>query len=178
MLAWGCRRGDEQAVTVVPSDPRPEVVEVPADPFGASNPAYEKLREVTDAALAMRWSGSLDDFAPWLEEQTSSVERALGLLKALRVGPLDVYAVANARIAMVYEHIAIALAEASHIAKAEGFDASWRDRDTLIWERAQSFWARCVRSCRLGGTHLDAWDLRCRAGLADTELHLAPAPTR
>ena len=46
----------------------------------------------------MAWSGELEDFAPWLEEETVAVERALNLLKALRVGPRDVYAVANGRI--------------------------------------------------------------------------------
>ena len=148
---------------------------VPQDPFGASSAAYQRLREHTDAALASPWDGELDRFAPWLEEQTVAVEQSLHLLKALRVGPADVYAVANGRIALVYTQIAEALTEASRIAEAEGHEADWTGQQQLIWEQAQAFWFRCFRGCGTGGAHLDAWDLRCRTGLADSEANTAPS---
>jgi hypothetical protein len=172
-LLLGCNRGKEQAVTIVPHEARPDANAVPGDPFGSSSAAYERLREVTDAALALPWNGELESFAPWLEEQTVAVERSLNLLKALRVGPRDVYAVANGRIALVYEHIAVALTEASKVAETAGYDPDWRGQEGHIWEQADAFWARCVRGCSTGGTHLDAWDLRCRSGLANTEAKLA-----
>lgn len=151
---------------------------VPEDPFGSASAAYVRLREVTDAALAAPWDGDLETFTPWLEEQTVAVERSLNLLKALRVGPRDVYAVANGRIALVYTHIATALTEASVIADAEGYEADWTDQESLIWQQAEAFWSRCVRGCNSGGTHLDAWDLRCRSGLADSAMksELYPLP--
>ncbi len=173
-LAGGCQRGKQQAVIIEPSSAQLDSQAVPAEPFGSASAAYERLREVTDAALALKWSGALDDFAPWLEEQTVAVERALALLKALRVGPLDVYAVANGRIAMVYDGIATALTQASAEAEAAGFDADWKDEEGRVWEQAISFWARCVRGCSTGGTHLDAWDLRCRSGLANSQVKLSP----
>jgi hypothetical protein len=168
MLALGCNRNKNDAVTIVPGKDATDPNTVPSDPFGASSGAYERLREVTDAALATPWSGNLDDFAPWLEEQTVAVERSLSLLKALRVGPRDIYAVANGRIALVYEHIATALTEASVLAESRGADADWKGQEARIWEQANAFWARCVRGCSTGGTHLDAWDLRCRHGLANS----------
>lgn len=169
MLALACNRGKQQAVRIEPHDVRRDSQAVPGDPFGSSSAAYERLREVTDAALASSWSGELESFAPWLEEQTVAVERSLSLLKALRVGPIDVYAVANGRIALVYEHIAVALTDASRVAEAEGYDSDWKGQEGRIWEQANAFWARCVRGCNMGGTHLDAWDLRCRAGLANSQ---------
>lgn len=165
-LLLACNRGKEQAVTVVPHEVSTNADAVPGDPFGSSSAAYERLREVTDAALAAPWSGELESFGPWLEEQTIAVERSLNLLKAIRVGPRDIYAVANGRIALVYEHIALALTEASRVAKQAGYDADWKGQEDLIWDQANAFWTRCVRGCSTGGTHLDAWDLRCRAGLA------------
>lgn len=168
LLVQGCQRGKEQAVIIVPSAMQPSPRSVPADPFGTANPAYSKLREVTDAALANRWSGSLDDFAPWLEAQTAAVERALGLLKVLRVGSRDVYAVANGRIAMVYEHIAMAMTRASKAAEAAGSSPDWKNEQARVWDQAHAFWARCARDCSAEGAHLDAWDLRCRAGRADS----------
>ena len=156
-----------------PSQLAPDAV--PQDPFGASSPAYQRLRERTDAALASPWDGELDRFAPWLEEQTVAIEQSLHLLKALRVGPSDIYAVANGRIALVYTQIAEALTEASHIAEGEGREADWTGQQNLIWEQAQAFWSRCVRGCSTGGAHLDAWDLRCRNGLADSEAKTAPS---
>ena len=142
---------------------------MPVDPFGASSPAYEELKEVTDAALANRWDGALESFAPWLEEQTVAVERALRMMKGIRVGPQDVYAVSNGRIAAVYEHIASTLIEATALAESKGHVAEWTGQQALIWEQAAAFWARCVRGCGMSGPHLDAWDLRCRAGLARSE---------
>jgi hypothetical protein len=171
-LMLACQRGKEQAVLIDPSAMQTDADAVPGDPFGSSNAAYAKLREVTDAALASKWNSRLDDFAPWLEEETVAVERALALLKALRVGPLDVYAVANGRIAMVYDQIAAALTRASKEAADAGFDADWKGEEGRVWEQANAFWARCVRGCSMGGTHLDAWDLRCRTGLANSEAKL------
>jgi hypothetical protein len=147
---------------------------VPGDPFGSSSAAYEQLREVTDAALANPWDGKLESFADWLETQTVSVERSLRMLKAIRVGPQDVYAVANGRIAMVYDQIAESLTEASAIAEAEGHEADWTGQQDLIWEQSTAFWARCVRGCGMSGAHLDAWDLRCRSGLADSQAKTDP----
>lgn len=172
----GCGRGKEQAVTIVPREVEVDSRSVPGDPFGASSAAYERLREVTDEALATPWSGELDELAPWLEEQTIAVERSLALLKALRVGPMDVYAVANGRIALVYEHVATALTEGSDVAEASGYESDWRGQEDLIWDRANAFWARCVRSCGTEGAHLDAWRLRCRVGAADTEARLSGEP--
>jgi len=174
LLVLGCQRGKEQAVVIVPSDLQINVNSIPADPFGTSNPAYTKLREVTDGALANQWSGTLDDFAPWLEAETVAVERALGLLKALRVGPRDVYAVANGRIAMLYEHIAMTMTRASEAAESAGSSPDWKDEETRVCEQAQSFWARCARDASGEGTHLDAWDLRCRAGLANSRAQAGP----
>ncbi len=143
---------------------------MPGDPFGSASPAYARLVEVTDAALAMNWSGALEDFALWLEEETVVIERSLDLLKALRVGPGDVYAVANGRIAMLYEHIAVALTEASLVAEAAGFDADWKGQEGRVWQQANAFWSRCARGCSTRGTHLDAWDLRCRKGRAHSQV--------
>ena len=171
-LALGCQRGKEQAVVVDPRAIEARSHAVPADPFGSASGAYTALRDVTDAAVALKWSGALEDFAPWLEEETVSVERALALLKALRVGSRDVYAVANGRIAMVYDQIAIALTRASEEAAEAGFDADWTGQEGRLWEQANAFWARCARGCSTGGTHLDAWDLRCRAGLVNSQVKL------
>jgi hypothetical protein len=173
-LVLGCQRGKKQAVVIVPSYMPMDTTAVPGDPFGSSSGAYTKLREVTDAARAMTWSGNLEDFASWLEEETVAVERALGLLKALRVGLPDVYAVANGRIAMVYDHIAVALTEATQVAEAAGLEADWKGEERRVWEQSNAFWARCVRGCSTGGTHLDAWGLRCRTGLANTQAILVP----
>ncbi len=173
-LALGCQRGKEQAVVIEPSSVRAYDRASPVDPFGAGTGAYAALRDATDAALALDWSGELDDFAAWLDEETDLVERALALLKALRVGPGDVYAVANGRIANVYERIAAALTQASAEAAAAGFDADWKDQEGRLWEQANAFWARCARGCSTGGPHLDAWDLRCRAGLGNSQAKLAP----
>jgi len=173
-LTIGCGSAQEEGVTVVPD---PELIPadgVPGDPFGASSAAYERLREVTDAALETPWDGTLESFATWLEQQTVSVERSLTLLKAIRVGPQDVYAVANGRIAMVYTQIASALSEASVLADSEGYVADWTGQQDVIWEQATAFWARCVRGCGMSGPHLDAWDLRCRTGLAESEAKTSP----
>jgi len=173
-LALGCQRGKNQAVVIEPSSVRAYDRQSPVDPFGAGTGAYAALRDATDAALALDWSGELDDFAPWLDEETDLVERALALLKGLRVGSGDVYAVANGRIANVYERIATALTQASAEAEAAGFDADWKDQEGRLWEQANAFWARCTRGCSTGGPHLDAWDLRCRAGLTNSQAKLTP----
>jgi len=170
----GCQRGKEHAVVIEPNALQASPNPVPADPFGSSSGAYTKLREVTDAALAVKWSGALEDFGPWLEDETVAVERALGLLKALRVGQLDVYSVANGRIAMVYDHIAIALTEASQVAEAAGLDSDWKGEEGRVWQQANAFWARCARGCSTGGTHLDAWDIRCRNGFTNSQMKLVP----
>jgi len=164
VLLLSCRRGKEQAVAIAPSNSPMDPSAVPSDPFGAASPAYAALREVADEALARSWDGQLPSFAGWLEQETVAVERALSLLKALRVGARDEYAVANARIALVYEHIARGLTEASAAAEAAGYDADWKDQQGRIREQAHAFWMRCVRLCSTGGAHLDAWDLRCRYG--------------
>ena len=166
MLA--CGRGKEQAVVIEPHVMQAGATSVPGDPFGSASPAYAKLVEVTDAAYAKPWNGELEDFAPWLEEETVAVERALALLKAIRVGPRDVYAVANGRIAIVYDNIADALTEASRLAEEAGFEAEWKGQEGRLWEQSNAFWGRCARGCSTGGTHLDAWELRCRAGQANS----------
>lgn len=171
-LLLGCRGAKKQAVSVVPEVAQADSNAIPRDPFGSASPAYDELKEVTDGALALPWSGKLDEFAPWLEAETVAIERALRMLKALRVGPHDVYAVANGRIALVYERIALALTHASKEAEAAGQEADWKGQQDRIWEQASSFWARCVRGCTLGGAHLDAWDLRCRGGLANSQAKL------
>ena len=173
-LALGCQRGKEQAVVIQPGAVQHDSQAIPSDPFGSASAAYTALHEVTNAALASKWTGELESFAPWLEEQTVAVERALALLKALRVGPGDVYAVANGRIALVYDQIATALTRASEEATAAGFNADWKDQEGRIWEEANAFWARCARGCSTGGAHLDAWDLRCRAGQANSRAKLTP----
>lgn len=175
-LLVGCQRGKENAVVIEPSTIHRQAGAAPADPFGASSGAYTKLRGVTDEALARRWTGRLDEFPEWLEEETVAIERSLGLLKALRVGPGDQYAVANARIAMLYDHIALGLADATRAAEAVGHDADWKGQQARIWLQASSFWARCVRGCSASGTHLDAWDLRCRRGLANSQANLELSP--
>ncbi len=168
----GCQRGAEQAVVIVPSAMKPAANSVPGDPFGSASPAYARLGEVTTAALAVNWGGTLEDFAPWLENETVAVERALNLLKAIRTGPRDVYAVANGRIAMVYDHIAVALTKASQMAEAAGLDADWKGQEGRLWEQSNAFWGRCARDCSTGGTHLDAWDLWCRNRLANSRAKL------
>lgn len=164
----GCQRSKKQAVVIDPNTMQTRATAVPRDPFGSASPAYAKLVEVTDAAYAKPWSGALEEFAPWLEEETVAVERALALLKPLRTGPIDVYAVANGRIAIVYDNIADALTEASRLAEAAGFDADWRGQEGRLWEQSSAFWGRCVRGCSLEGAHLDAWELRCRTGQANS----------
>lgn len=176
-LSLGCRRSKDQAVTIVPHQTQADPESLPVDPFGSSSPAYERLREVTDAAQARPWSGKLEDFAPWLEAQTVSIERALGLLKALRVGAPDIYAVANGRIAAVYEDIATALTVASALAEAGGHDPDWKDQEDRIWAQANAFWQRCARGCGIAGAHLDAWELRCGHGLASTTTKLEGLPS-
>ena len=171
---FACQRGGKEAVTIVPSSPQTQADAVPGDPFAPSSSAYGKLREVTDAALAQPWDGELESFAPWLEEQTVAVERSLALLKALRVGPQDVYAVANGRIALVYEQIAVAMTEATPLAEAAGDPSDWKGQEARIWEQAYGFWARCARLCSAGGAHLDAWDLRCSEGMANSQAKLEP----
>ncbi|MGD8317737.1 MAG: hypothetical protein PVH21_17975 [Myxococcales bacterium] len=166
LLAAACSRGGESAVVIEPSLAVSENDGVPVEPFGAPSPAYAQLRDVTDAALGLPWDGELESFAPWLEEETASIERALALLKALRATAGDEYAVANARIALVYERIAQALTDASATADAVGYDADWKDQQGLIQEQANAFWARCVRLCGVAGPQLDAWDLRCQRGLS------------
>jgi hypothetical protein len=175
-LLSSCNRGKNQSVTIAPHGAQVDADAMPGDPFGSASAAYLRLKEVTDDAIARPWNGALEDFAPWLEAQTVAIERSLGLLKPLRVGPLDVYAVANGRVAFVYEDIAMALTEASALAAKEGFDADWKDQQDRIWEQAQAFWARCVRGCSVGGSHLDAWDLRCGHGLANSSAKLEPLP--
>lgn len=168
-LVAACQRGGEEAVVVSPDRLPSEPTEVPVDPFGAASPAYAELRNVTDATLSDAWSGRLEDFAPWLERQTEAIERARSLLKALRVGPQDEYAVALARIALVYEHVVRGLTDASAAAQAVGYEADWRDQQGLVEEQAASFWMRCVHLCGQAGAHVDAWALRCRRGLAESQ---------
>lgn len=173
LLTSSCRRGNDQAVTIVPHQLALDPERMPADPFGSPGAAYDRLREITDQALAMRWNLELETLSPWLEQQTIAVEESLHLLKALRVGPRDVYAVANGRVAIVYEQIAVALTRGSALADQLGFTAEWKDQQDLIWERTSAFWTRCVRGCGSAGPHVDAWELRCRAGL-DKSLRKSP----
>jgi hypothetical protein len=175
-LLSACNRSKDKSVSITPHGVQVDSDAMPGDPFGSASAAYLRLKEVTDAAVGRPWSGSLEDFAPWLEAQTVAIERSLGLLKPLRVGPPDVYAVANGRVAFVYEGIAMALTEASALAAAEGFEADWKDQEDRIWEQAQAFWARCLRGCSVGGSHLDAWDLRCAHGLGNSSAKLEALP--
>ena len=168
-----CQRSDNEAVTIVPSPPQTQADAAPGDPFAPSSSAYSKLCEVTEGALATPWDGRLESFAPWLEGQTVAVERSLALLRALRVGAQDVYAVANGRVALVYEQIAIAMTEATPLAEAAGDDSDWKGQQARIWEQAYGFFARCARLCGLAGAHLDAWDLRCSEGRANSQAKLA-----
>lgn len=148
--------------------------EVPSDPFGAPGQAYERLHQITDDARTTRWSGRVEDLAAWLEGETVAVEQSLSLMKTLRLGAGDVYAVANGRIALVYEHIASTLTEAEDLVKDRDLDLDWIGQQAVLWERANAFWARCARGCSLGGPYLDVWALRCRAGVGETAAKLKP----
>jgi hypothetical protein len=166
LLLLACRRGSEETVIISPDRLRAAVPPIPSEPFGAPSPAYAQLRDVTDAALALSWNGRLESFAEWLEEETVAVERARVLLKVLRAGARDEYAVANGRIGLVYERIALAMTDASAAANAGGYEADWKDQQALIEEQGRAYFSRCARLCGTGGAHLDAWDLRCQRGLA------------
>ena len=163
---------------IVP-EPSAMLPEIPADPFGSPGPAYDRLREVTDAARAATWSGEINELAGWLEAETLAVEQSLALMKSLRFGAADVYAVANGRVALLYEHIARTLSEAEPLAKRHDLDFDWLGQEGLLWERANALWGRCVNGCALAGPYLDAWELRCRAGVDETQAKtaslLAPA---
>lgn len=172
-VAVGCTRGDDAEVAI---EPRPEVMlpDVPSDPFGAPSLAYEQLRAITDTARTTDWDGNVDALAGWLEEQTQAVEQCLALMKALRVGAADVYAVANGRVALVYEHIASTLTDAEHAVKDPELDYDWIGQQSVLWERANGFWARCARGASLSGPYLDVWELRCEAGEKETAARIAP----
>jgi hypothetical protein len=57
----GCQRGKQQAVVIEPNAIQSSSTSVPGDPFGSASPAYARLVEVTDAAVAAKWSGALED---------------------------------------------------------------------------------------------------------------------
>ncbi|MEM8609685.1 MAG: hypothetical protein AAGF92_21480 [Myxococcota bacterium] len=156
--------------------PSPDVMlpEVPSDPFGAPSLAYEQLRSTTDTARTTDWNGNVDDLAAWLEAQTQAVEQSLALMKALRVGASDVYAVANGRVALVYDHIASTLTEAEARVKDRELDFDWIGQQSVLWEQANGFWARCARGASLGGPYLDVWELRCEAGEKETAVRINP----
>lgn len=171
-LLAACNRNNEPPVMIVP-EPSAMLPEIPSDPFGSPGPAYDRLREVTDTALAATWSGQIDELADWLEAETVAVEQSLALMKSLRFGAADVYAVANGRVALLYEHIARTLSEAEPLAKRRGLDFDWIGQAGLLWQRANAFWGRCVNGCVLAGPYLDSWELRCRAGVEETDAKTA-----
>jgi hypothetical protein len=171
ILLVGCQRGNEPPVAIAP-DPDVMLPDVPSDPFGTPGAAYDRLRQVTDTARTAVWSEQVDDLAAWLEGQTLAVEQSLGLMKALRLGAGDVYAVANGRIALVYEHIASTLTEAELVVTDRSLD--WIGQQTVLWAQANAFWARCERGCSFGGPYLDVWELRCQAGVEETDAKLLP----
>lgn len=172
-LLGGCQRSNEPPVTIVP-DSKVMLPDVPADPFGAPGRAYERLRQITDDARTTPWSGQVDELATWLENETAAVEQSLALMKTLRLGAGDVYAVANGRVALLYEHIAATLTEAEVLVKDLDLELDWIGEQAVLFERANGFWARCARGCGVGGPYLDAWELRCRAGADETAAKLAP----
>ena len=171
ILLVGCQRSNEPPVAISP-DPVVMLPDVPSDPFGTPGAAYDRLRQVTDAARTTIWSGQVDELAAWLEGETTAVERSLALMKTIRLGAGDVYAVANGRIALLYEHIASTLTEAEVLVKDRDLD--WIGQQAVLWERANGFWARCERGCNLGGPYLDVWELRCQAGVEETAAKLVP----
>lgn len=170
ILLVGCLRGNGPPVAIAPA-PVAMLPDVPSDPFGTPGAAYDRLHEITDAARTMIWSGKVEDLAAWLESETTTVERSLALMKTLRLGAGDVYAVSNGRIALLYEHIASTLTEAELLVTDRDLD--WIGQQALLWERANGFWARCERGCDLGGPYLDVWQLRCEAGIEETAAKLA-----
>jgi len=181
-LLLGCQRGGDSPVTIVP-DATVRPPNVPSDPFGAPGVAYDRLRAITDQARERSWDGNVETLADWLELETQAVEQALALMKTLRVGAPDVYAVANGRVALVYEHIAGTLVEAEPLVRARELEYDdWVGQEAVLFERANAFYSRCARGCRLGGLYLDVWELRCQAGVAETSAKLAattaPPPPR
>ncbi|MCZ6805566.1 MAG: hypothetical protein O7F08_01325 [Deltaproteobacteria bacterium] len=173
ILLVGCRRSNEPPVVIAPG-PAAMLPNVPSDPFGTPGPAYDRLRQVTDAARTTSWNGQVDELAAWLEGETLAVEQSLALMKTIRLGASDVYGVANGRIALLYEHIASTLMEAEVVVKEHNLDFDWIGQEALLWERANAFWARCTRGCSLGGPYLDGWELRCQAGVEETAAKSAP----
>ncbi|MDH3200618.1 MAG: hypothetical protein OEM15_06970 [Myxococcales bacterium] len=175
ILLAGCQRSTEPPVAISP-DPDVMLPDVPSDPFGTPGQAYERLRQITDDARTTSWSGQVQELAAWLEGETTAVEQSLTLMKTLRLGASDVYAVANGRIALVYEHIASTLTEAEVLVKDRDseLDLDWIGQQAVLWERANAFWARCARGCSSGGPYLDVWELRCRAGADETSAKFGP----
>ena len=172
VLAMGCQRSDGPPVAVAP-EPNAMLPDVPSDPFGTPGPAYDRLREITDAGRNNNWSGQVDELADWLEEETQAVEQSRALMRTLRLGAIDVYAVANGRIALLYEHIAATLIEAGAIVKDEELDLEWMGQEVLLWQQANGFWERCAYGSNLGGPYLAAWQLRCQAGVEETAARIA-----
>lgn len=172
-LAVGCARGDDAEVVIRP-DPEVMLPEVPSDPFGAPSLAYEQLRSITETARTTNWNGNVDDLAGWLEAQTLAVEQSLALMKALRLGTADAYAVANGRVALLYEHIASTLTDAELAVKDRELHDDWLGQQAVLWEQANGYWARCARGASLSGPYLDAWELRCEAGELETAARFDP----
>ncbi|MEM7136708.1 MAG: hypothetical protein AAF500_09030 [Myxococcota bacterium] len=168
VVAVGCGRTNSPPVVIEP-EAMGMLPNVPTDPFGTSSPAYERLVELTDAARTTDWDGQAESLAGWLEAQTIAVEQSLALMKALRVGPSDAYAVANGRIALLYEHIAGTLTQAEAVVADDPTEYDWLGQEFALWERANGFWARCARGCSLEGPYLDVWELRCEAGERETK---------
>ena len=175
----GCQRGGEASIVLDPSVADEKMSDLPADPFsyGDARAAYAQLREQTEASRARQWNGELEDFDEWLELQTSDLEKDLALLRLLRGGSSEVYAVANGRVALVYEHIATAMQAASSAAAEVDASSEWRDQQALIWDQAVRYWARCASGTSASGPHLDAWSLRCRKGRRSANTRVSEAPT-
>ncbi|MEM7434480.1 MAG: hypothetical protein AAF436_04945, partial [Myxococcota bacterium] len=144
VVAAACGRSNTPPVVIEPQA-MGMLPNVPVDPFGTSSPAYERLVELTDAARTTDWDGQAESLTDWLEAQTVAVEQALVLMKALRVGPSDAYAVANGRIALLYEHIAGTLTEAEGVVPDDPTKYDWLGQEFALWEQANGFWGRCAR---------------------------------
>jgi hypothetical protein len=168
-----CRRGGQTALLIEPQA-QAMLPKVPSDPFGTPGAAYDQLRQITDEARTTNWNGDVEELSSWLERETMAVEQSLALMKALRLGAGDAYAVANGRMALVYEHIAATLTEAEVVVKDRDLDFDWIGQQAKLWEQANGFWTRCARGCSLGGAYLDVWELRCQAGIEETADKLGP----
>ncbi|MGB5809003.1 MAG: hypothetical protein WBG86_00660 [Polyangiales bacterium] len=172
-IAIGCGRIDSPPVAIAPG---PDVMlpDVPTDPFGTPGKTYDQLLLITETARKTPWDGEVEHLAAWLEAQTVAVERSRAFLIGLAVGAEDVFAVANGRLALLYEHIASTLTDAEAVITDPDVDFDWMGKQMLLWEQANGYWSRCAVGCSLGGPYLDVWELRCEAGAEETGARFRP----